>query len=69
MFIPKEYKDRIKLFFRRIIHNLPAISHRQVVAEQYCMSCETLSLVYSKDVASGTDPEVNHTESDESFCS
>jgi hypothetical protein len=24
-----------------------------VVAEQYCMSCEATSLVYSKDVASG----------------
>jgi hypothetical protein len=51
MSLPKEYKDRIKLFFRRFLHNLSTISHRQAVAEEY-VKRNTKSGVLSKDVAS-----------------
>jgi hypothetical protein len=29
--LSKEHKDRIKLLFRRLVYNVPPISHRQVV--------------------------------------
>jgi hypothetical protein len=42
----KEYLDRIKLFFRRIVHNLHAISHRQGVAEQYVLGNTKSGILY-----------------------
>jgi hypothetical protein len=44
----RNIRPRIKLFFRRFVHNLPPISHRQVVAEQYVLR-NTMSEPRSQD--------------------
>jgi hypothetical protein len=35
MSLPRDYNNRIKLFFQCFIHNKPEISYGQAVAEQY----------------------------------
>jgi hypothetical protein len=56
------------LFFQRFIHNLHPISHQQIVAEEYGMFSETVSLLSSKDVASEGTRSVHKRDSELDIC-